>query len=62
MSSPAQSVAEAPQYSLTIRDWKTGGEVEPGGGSFSNATNAKKVELTEIPNLDELPNIFAVRR
>ena len=53
-------VAEAPQYSLTIRDWKTGGEVKPGGFSFSNATNAKKMELTDLPDLDELPNIFAV--
>ena len=56
----SKKVAQAPQYSVTIRDWKTGDEVKPGEFGFKNATNAKKVELTDLPNLDELPNIFAV--
>ena len=52
-------VAQAPQYSVTIRDWKTGNEVVSGNFSFRNATNAKKMDLAEIPDIDELPNIFA---
>jgi hypothetical protein len=56
----SKQVAQAPQYSVTIRDWQTGAEVGPVDFSFKNATNAKKVELTDLPNLDELPNIFAV--
>lgn len=56
----SKKVAEAPQYSVTIRDWETGDEVELGEFSFKNATDAKKVDLTDLPNLDELPNIFAV--
>ena len=56
----SKKVAEAPQYSVTIRDWKTGGEVGPGEFSFKNATNAKKMDLTDLPDMDELPNIFAV--
>ena len=56
----SKKVAQAPQYSVTIRNWKTGDAVKPGEFGFKNATNAKKVELTDLPNLDELPNIFAV--
>lgn len=56
----SKKVAQAPQYSLTIRDWKTGAEVGPVDFSFTNATNAKKMDLKDLPNLDELPNIFAV--
>ena len=56
----SKRVAQAPQYSVTIRDWKTGAEVESGDFSFMNATGAKKMDLNELPNMDELPNIFAV--
>ena len=53
-------VAQAPQYSITIRDWKTGDEVGTGDFSFTNATSATKKELANLPNMDELPQIFAV--
>ena len=56
----SKKVAQAPQYSVTIRDWKTGNEVGAGDFSFTNATGAKKIDLKDLPNLDELPNIFAV--
>jgi hypothetical protein len=53
-------VPQAPQYSLTIRDWKTGDEVGSDDFSFKNATNATKKGLADLPNMDELPQIFAV--
>jgi hypothetical protein len=52
-------VAEAPQYSVQIRDWKTGNEVASDDFSFNNSTNAKKIDLNGL-DTDELPKIFAV--
>ena len=56
----SNQVAQAPQYSLTISDWKTGDGVEAKDFSFNNATGAKKRDLANLPDLDELPKIFAV--
>jgi len=53
-------VANGPQYSIQIRDWKTGAEVASDDFSFKNATNAKKIDLKDLPDTDELPNIFAI--
>ncbi len=53
-------VDQAPQYSITIWDWKTGEEVRSQDFSFKNATNAKKMDLTNLPHMDELPEIFSV--
>jgi hypothetical protein len=53
-------VAQAPRFSITIRDWKTGDKVGPEDFSFKNTTNAKKMDLADLPNMDELPAIFAV--
>ena len=56
----SNKVEQAPQYSITIRDWKTGNEVGSEDFIFKNVTNAKKMDLTDLPNVDELPKIFAV--
>jgi hypothetical protein len=56
----SNKVEQAPQYSITIREWKTGTEVGSEDFSFKNSTNAKKMDLTDLPNVDELPKIFAV--
>jgi hypothetical protein len=53
-------VAEEPQYSVQIRDWKTGSEAAPDDFSFKNETNAKKIDLKDIPDADELPKIFSM--
>ena len=53
-------VAQAPQYSITIRDWKTGDKVGSEDFSFKNKTSAKKMDLADLPNMDELPTVFAV--
>ncbi len=51
-------VAGAPQYSVQVRDWKTGNEVASDDFSFKNSTNAKKVDLKDIGDTDELPKLF----
>jgi len=53
-------VTDGPQYSIQIRDWKTGNEVTPDDFSFKNTMNAKKIELGDIPDADELPKIFSL--
>jgi len=45
----------APQYSLQIRDWKTGDEVASDDFGFKNSTNAAKIELKDLPDSDDLP-------
>jgi hypothetical protein len=51
-------VADAPQYSVQVRDWKTGNEVTSDDFSFKNSTNAKKVDPKNLGDTDELPKIF----
>ena len=53
-------VAGSPQYSVDVRDWKTGGEVAADDFSFKIPSGAKKVEASDLPDIDELPKIFAV--
>ncbi len=53
-------VDDGPQYSVQIRDWKTGNEVATDDFNFKNSTNANKMELKDL-DTDELPKIFAVR-
>ncbi|WP_246753084.1 DUF2092 domain-containing protein [Sinorhizobium sp. BG8] len=52
----SKQVDEAPQYSIQIRDWKTGTEVTATEFAFKNASNAKKVDLKELGDIDELPD------
>ena len=52
-------VAGFPQYTAQITDWKAGGEVAADDFGFKNQTDAKKVEPSELPNMDELPDEFA---
>jgi hypothetical protein len=56
----SNKVAQAPEYSITIRDWKSGAEVGSEDFAFKNATGAKKVDMKVLADMDELPKIFAV--
>jgi hypothetical protein len=56
----SKQVDQAPQYSIQIRDWKSGPEVAAGEYRFTNATNAKKVDVKELTELVELPNHFVI--
>lgn len=52
-------VTGLPQYTAQVSDWKTGGEVAADDFGFKNQTDAKKVEPSDLPNMDELPDQFA---
>jgi hypothetical protein len=42
----SRTVPGGPQYSIQIRNWKTGGEVASADFTFTNASNANKIEGT----------------
>lgn len=47
-----------PQYTIQIRNWKTGGEVAATDFGFKNSTKAEKVELKDLKGADDLPDHF----
>ncbi|HET9534624.1 MAG TPA: DUF2092 domain-containing protein [Mesorhizobium sp.] len=53
-----KEVDQAPQYSIQIRDWKTGAEVATNDFVFKTA-DARKVDLKQLVDSDELPKQFA---
>jgi hypothetical protein len=52
-------VAGAPQYSIQVRNWRTGSAVAPADFSFTNKTKAKKVDLDNLEGTEEMPKHFA---
>jgi hypothetical protein len=59
----SKQVDQAPQYSVQIRDWKTGDEVATNDFSFQPPTDAKKIDAKDLKNMkgaDELPSNFAI--
>lgn len=56
----ASQVDQSPQYSIQISDWKTGTDVVADDFGFKNTTNAKKVDLTKLADIDELPDHLAM--
>ena len=57
----SKQVGGGPEYTLQVRDWKTGDAVMLGDFSFKNASNAEKVDLKDLKNsLGELPGNFVV--
>jgi len=54
-------VADGPQYSVEIRNWKTGDEVAVDSFAFQNATNAEKVDLKDLKDkISDFPANFAM--
>ncbi|MFT5730421.1 MAG: hypothetical protein ACI8PB_004601 [Desulforhopalus sp.] len=51
-------IAEGPQYSIQFRDWKTGTEVAADDFGFKNQTEAKKIDLKDIGEMNDLPKSF----
>jgi hypothetical protein len=48
-----------PQYSIQVRDWKTGGEVAMADFTFKNSGNARKIDITDIrEKFSDLPGNF----
>ena len=56
----SKHIDQGPQYSIQIRDWKSGPEVAAVHYRFTNATNAKKIDLKELSELKELPKHFVI--
>ncbi len=55
----SKRIANDPQYSIQIRDWKTGDEVASDDFGFKNPTKAKKVDLKELKGMmSDLPEHF----
>jgi len=51
-------IANAPQYSIQTRNWKTGTNVAAGDFQFKNPTNAEQVELEDLKGMGDLPSNF----
>ncbi|PLU68287.1 hypothetical protein BMJ21_16975 [Sinorhizobium medicae] len=52
-------VKGGPEYSVQIRNWKSGDGVMPGDFSFKNSTNAEKIDVNDLKgSLGELPENF----
>jgi hypothetical protein len=54
-------IAGTPQYTIDVRSWKTDTDVGSVNFSMDVPKDAKKVMPNEIPDLDELPSVFAVK-
>ena len=54
----SKHLSSGPQYTIQIRDWKTGNEVAATDYSFKNPTKADKVELKDLKGTDALPDHF----
>ena len=51
----SKSVNSAPQYTLRVKSWKTGGEPAPGAFAFVPPAGLKRLKSDELIDLDELP-------
>jgi hypothetical protein len=56
----SKGLDQGPQYSVQISDWKTGGEVASTVFVFHAPTDARKVELNQLIDADELPTQFSL--
>jgi hypothetical protein len=54
----SKNVDQGPQYSVQVRDWKTGSEVAADSFAFANAADAKKIDIGGLGDMDELPSQF----
>src|SRR5262249_3189606 len=48
-----------PQYTVDIRNWKTGADVAADDFAFKPPADARKLKPGEFPDADELPSVFA---
>lgn len=54
----SKKVANAPQYSVQFRNWKTGGDVAEDDFQFVNTSDAKMIDLEEFAGIEGLPEHF----
>ena len=53
-------ITGGPQYTIQIRDWRTGDDVVAADFSFTNPTDARKVNLEDLANSGDLPAHFLI--
>jgi len=58
----SSQVNKAPQYTMDIRDWKTGAQVAPDSFALKVPADARKLEPGALRDFDELPAIFKLTR
>lgn len=51
----SKAVTGAPEYTLVIRDWRTGEQASSDAFNFVPPEGAKKVVLTDLRDIDEVP-------
>ena len=57
----ARRVAHGPQYTIQVRDWKTGDEVASDDFGFKNTMNAEKIEMENFQEkISGLPEPFVI--
>lgn len=57
----SRTMAGAPQYTIQIRDWKTGDLAAGGKFTFANSTNAEKIDVGDLSTkLSSMPGNFTV--
>jgi len=54
----SKDISGGPQYTIQIRDWKTGDEVAATDFSFKNPTKAGKVDLKDLKGTHDLPDHY----
>ncbi len=52
----SKTLAAAPEYTVVVKDWKTGMKIEPGTFAFTPPSGAKKGTVSDLANLDEYPH------
>ena len=55
----SKKVTGWPQYTLDITGWKTGTEVASDGFKLEIPSGAKKLTADQVPDLNEIPEIFS---
>ena len=51
----SKATAGAPQYTLTVREWKTDAKAAPDAFVFKPPADAKKVDFAALSDIDEVP-------
>jgi hypothetical protein len=57
----SKSVANGPQYSVQLSNWKSGADVAPRDFNFENKTGAEQVDLGSLKGAGDLPEIFMIK-
>lgn len=55
----SKDIAGWPQYTVDVRDWRTGSEVAPVDFALQIPADAEKLDPTDLTRLDSLPETFS---